>query len=183
MIEAEIHDANVEANRMDAMEHLPESFGAVCMLYINVIVNGHPLKVCCAPAVATVTAQAFVDSGAQMTIMSSDCAARTGVTRLIDRRFQACRDACNDEMTCSHPRSLEFLLCAVVTLRQGMAIGVGTQRIVGRVHMFQLQIEQDFLPTSFSILESQPMDMLLGLDMLRRHQCIIGAPSAAARMQ
>lgn len=34
----------------------------------------------------------------------------------------------------------------------------------------QVQIEGDFLPCSFSILEEQPMDMLLGLDMLKRHQ-------------
>jgi DNA damage-inducible protein 1 len=29
------------------------------------------------------------------------------------------------------------------------------------------------LTTSFSILAEQPMDMLLGLDILKRHQCII----------
>ena len=34
----------------------------------------------------------------------------------------------------------------------------------------QIQIEKDFLASSFSILEHQPMDMLLGLDMLKRHQ-------------
>ena len=39
--------------------------------------------------------------------------------------------------------------------------------------MAQLQIENDFLSSSFSILEEQPMDMLLGLDMLKRHQCQI----------
>lgn len=38
--------------------------------------------------------------------------------------------------------------------------------------MVQLQIENDFLITSFSILEQQPMDVLLGLDMLKRHQVI-----------
>ena len=32
----------------------------------------------------------------------------------------------------------------------------------GRVHMAQIQIEKDFLTSSFSILEDQPMDMLLG---------------------
>ena len=34
----------------------------------------------------------------------------------------------------------------------------------------QIQIGPDFLQSSFSILEEQPMDMLLGLDMLKRHQ-------------
>ncbi|XP_076325551.1 protein DDI1 homolog 2-like isoform X3 [Tachypleus tridentatus] len=37
----------------------------------------------------------------------------------------------------------------------------------------QIQIENDFLTSSFSVLEDQPMDMLLGLDMLKRHQCCI----------
>jgi DNA damage-inducible protein 1 len=52
----------------------------------------------------------------------------------------------------------------------GYAKGVGIQRIIGRVHMVQIQIEKDFLTSSFSILEQQKMDMLLGLDMLKRHQ-------------
>lgn len=37
----------------------------------------------------------------------------------------------------------------------------------------QIQIGNDFLQSSFSILEEQPMDMLLGLDMLKRHQVIL----------
>lgn len=52
----------------------------------------------------------------------------------------------------------------------GIAKGVGVQRITGRIHMVQIQIENNFLTTSFSVLEQQPMDMLLGLDMLKRHQ-------------
>lgn len=39
--------------------------------------------------------------------------------------------------------------------------------------MCTIQIENDFLTSSFSVLEQQPMDMLLGLDMLKRHQCCI----------
>lgn len=44
----------------------------------------------------------------------------------------------------------------------------------------QVQIEGDFLACSFSILEEQPMDMLLGLDMLKRHQVIKNLLSALA---
>ncbi len=33
----------------------------------------------------------------------------------------------------------------------------------------QLQVENDFFPVSFIVLEDQEMDVLFGLDMLRRH--------------
>lgn len=52
----------------------------------------------------------------------------------------------------------------------GIAKGVGTQRIIGRIHMVQLQIENNYLASSFTVLDQQPMDVLLGLDMLKRHQ-------------
>jgi DNA damage-inducible protein 1 len=60
-------------------------------------VNGVPVK-------------AFVDSGAQMTIMTHEFASKCYLTRLLDTRFA------------------------------GMAVGVGSSRILGRIHQAPLKV-------------------------------------------
>ena len=126
-IASEINQSNISDNLAAAIEHNPESFGRVVMLYIDCQVNGIRVK-------------ALVDSGAASTIMSAKCAERCGIMRLVDRRFA------------------------------GIAVGIGRQNILGRVHVCQVQIGKDFLASSFQVLEDQVEDMLLGLDMLKRHQ-------------
>ncbi|KAE8784159.1 DNA damage-inducible protein 1 [Hordeum vulgare] len=129
-IEAAIRQKGIDENWEAAIEHNPEAFGRVVMLYVDMEVNGVPLK-------------AFVDSGAQSTIISKDCAERCGLLRLLDQRYR------------------------------GVAIGVGQSEILGRIHVAAIKIGHAFYPCSFTVLDAPNMEFLFGLDMLRKHQCII----------
>ncbi|CCE63064.1 hypothetical protein TPHA_0D04300 [Tetrapisispora phaffii CBS 4417] len=117
---------DIDEQMRNALEYTPEVFTTVSMLYIDLEINGTAVK-------------AFVDTGAQMTILSTKLAKKTGLDRLIDKRFT------------------------------GEAHGVGVGKIHGRIHQAQIKIETQFIPCSFTVLDT-PMDLLIGLDMLKRHQ-------------
>lgn len=143
-----IRKENVEAQYRQMMEEYPESLGRILMLYIEVEVNSHHI-------------QAFVDSGAQSTIMSSSYAERCGLLHLLDTRFS------------------------------GTAVGVGTGKILGRIHLCPIRIKNHFFPCTITVMEDRKsetidgvenknqMDFLFGLDMLKRHKCSIDLAKSA----
>ena len=139
LLEEEIKRKNIEENYYASMEHTPESFFTVNMLYIPCKLNGHSLK-------------AFVDSGAQMSICSKSCAEKCGLLRLMDTRFH------------------------------GVAKGVGSCNILGRIHLTLLQLGGSTFPVTITVLDQGGMQFLLGLDMLKRHQMCIDLKENALKV-
>lgn len=117
-------------NLEKAFTQIPESFIKVDMLYIPCQINGIDMK-------------AFIDTGAQMSIMSQDIAVICGVDQIIDNKYK------------------------------GEAIGVGKSKIIGKIHLLDIIVRGNILPCSFTILENNSLDLILGLDMLLSHGCIL----------
>jgi DNA damage-inducible protein 1 len=60
----------------------------------------------------------------------------------------------------------------------GTAVGVGSSKILGRVHLADLDVimpdgTKNMIQCSFTVLEDNKVDLLFGLDNLKRHQCCI----------
>lgn len=134
-----VENEEIDRNFRLALEEMPEAFTTVTMLFANIQVNGVPVK-------------AFVDSGAQTTIMSPECAKRCNLSHLIDKRHR------------------------------GMAYGVGQATILGRIHMAPIKIGSSFFACSMTVIEGTNMEFLLGLDMLKHHQATLDLKNNMLRL-
>jgi Aspartyl protease len=56
---------------------------------------------------------------------------------------------------------------------RGVASGVGTAQIVGKIHNAPVELGHVEFPMDFLVLESSTTMMLLGLDLMRRYKCIV----------
>ncbi|UKK02305.2 DNA-damage inducible protein [Theileria orientalis] len=130
LIHKEIEMNRINDNLISAQNYLPESFGKINMLYVKVEINNVVMK-------------ALVDTGAQSTIMSKECASRCNLLRLVDERFKS------------------------------VAVGVGTMKTLGKIHLADMKIGTVFIPVSFIVMEEATLEFILGLDVLRRYTCDI----------
>lgn len=120
----------VQKNYEKAIEEIPESLINVNMLYLDVNINGLHFK-------------AFVDTGAQVSIMSEVLAEACNLHHLIDRKYQ------------------------------GVAKGVGQAEIKGRIHCIDVYLGTKVLPCGFTILNTGDLKLIIGLDMLLSHGCVL----------
>eukprot|EP01025_Chloroclados_australasicus_P042385 TRINITY_DN4508_c0_g1_i4.p1 TRINITY_DN4508_c0_g1~~TRINITY_DN4508_c0_g1_i4.p1 ORF type:complete len:451 (-),score=67.56 TRINITY_DN4508_c0_g1_i4:287-1639(-) len=130
-IEEKIHEDQIQQNYEMAMEHHPELFFRTDMLYVKMQINNVDIK-------------AFIDTGAQMSIMTKECAEKVGLLRLMDKRYK------------------------------GMAMGVGTAEIIGRIHQAPIKIDDQFIPCAITVLSQKTgPEFIFGLDMLKQHLCSV----------
>ena len=85
---------------------------------------------------------AVVDTGAEFSTISLETAIQCGLENHIDKR------------------------------QEGRALGVGSSRIVGKIHLVQLKCGDEYFATNFVVVESV-VGTLLGMPFLRMHRMVI----------
>lgn len=113
-----------------AYEYDPESFTTSCMIYVTMKINNVPII-------------AFIDSGAEKSLLSSKFLSVLNLDKTLDTRFK------------------------------GEARGVGTGEIKGRLHHVMLNFGDEYLSHSLTVLDSLPSPILIGIDFMKKYRCII----------
>jgi DNA damage-inducible protein 1 len=120
----------VDENYALAMNTIPESFIPVNMLYIKGKINDQELDI-------------FVDTGAQVSVMSFSLAKQLGIDYLIDH------------------------FC------EGVLVGIGTKKMVGKIHYIDIQLENFNLPCGFTIIDNDDLKIMLGLNTMLSTGCVL----------
>jgi DNA damage-inducible protein 1 len=120
----------VDNNYQLAMDTMPEMFIPVNMLYIRGKMNNTDLDI-------------FVDTGAQVSVMSLSMTKELGVDYLIDHSYD------------------------------GVVVGLGTKKIIGKIHYLDIQLENFNLPCRFTIIDDDDIKIILGLNSMLSLGCII----------
>lgn len=115
----------IEKNLTQAYEENPEFFADVTMLYIKVSINGKELP-------------AFIDTGAQRSLITPELCESCDLNHLIDRRFKM------------------------------QARGVGQKQSEGRIHSVPILIGKELCATSLTVLDIGGVGLLIGLDWMKR---------------
>ncbi len=128
MTEKEQHLKNI---REYVSTECPELFFQVSLIFIDVNVEQQPIR-------------AFVDTGAQSSLISSKTVEKLGWGDLVDPHFA------------------------------GIARGVGQSKILGRILMAPMKIGETVYPCQFNVLENDiadgAYDILIGIDFMRRYR-------------
>ena len=120
----------IDENYQLALDIIPESFIPVKMLYIKGKINKKEINI-------------FIDTGAQVSVMSLSMARELGVDFLIDH------------------------FC------EGKLVGVGSKDMSGKIHYLDIQIDNFNLPCGFTIIDNDDINIMLGLNSMLSMGCIL----------
>ena len=110
-----------------------------------------PIKIIC--EINGFSIPAIIDTGAEISIMSSACAKRCHLSNQIDMNYS------------------------------GKALGVGSGHIIGRLDDMTMRIGPLSFKSRISVLRDSPVDFLIGMDFLRRFKADISIKDNTLRLQ
>ena len=120
----------IDENYQLAIDIIPESYIPVKMLYIKGKINNKEIDI-------------FIDTGAQVSVMSLSMARELGVDFLIDH------------------------FC------EGKLVGVGSKDMSGKIHYLDIQLDNFKLPCGFTIIDNNDINIMLGLNSMLSIGCIL----------